>query len=263
MEFKTIKYQVAGSRATVTINRPERRNAFDHQTAEELLAAFTMAEKDEAVRLVIFTGVGSCFCAGGDVKAMNQARVEDKLPLFLEEVSIAINRVVFAMRTMKKPVLGRINGHAVGAGLGILLGCDILVAASTAKLSAGFTGIGLAPGCSTYFLPRAMGYNRAAEFLFTRETIDANTARELGLLNYMVEPEELDSKIDELAARIESGPTLSIGWCKELLNASLKNSMVEQMRLEASSIGASGWTEDAKDGIASFVEKRKPVFTGK
>ena len=137
------------------------------------------------------------------------------------------------------------------------------MAVEKAKLGAGFTGVGLAPGCSTYFLPRAMGYNRSCEFFFTQETLDAGTAQELGLLNYVVAAEELDSKVGAIAARIERGPALSVGWCKELLDASLRHTMIEQMRLESSSIKASGWTQDAGEGIASFVEKRKPEFRGK
>jgi len=264
MDFETIVFDIQGSRATIRINRPERGNSFDAQTAQELLTAFETADKDENVRVVIFTGTGKCFCAGGDVKAMHQADKRGELPAFLEEVSLLINRVVFAMRSMRKPIIGRINGHAVGAGLGLVFGCDVLVAQKDAKLSAGFTGVGLAPGCSTYFLPRTMGYNRAAEFLFTRETIDACQAGELGLLNYVLDDgKALDGKVERIAKRIETGPAFSIGWCKELLNRSLENNMVNQMRLESSAIKSSGWTHDAKEGIAAFVEKRKPAFKGK
>ncbi len=263
MDFSTLVYTKNDRRVEIRINRPKRGNAFDDVTARELLKAFTMAREDEDVRLVVFTGTGKCFCAGGDVKAMHQAELQGDLPGFLEDISISINRVVHAMRSMPKPVIGKINGHAAGAGLGLLLGCDITVAVTGANLSAGFTGIGLSPGCSTFFLPRAMGYNRASEFLFTRETLAAKKACELSLLNRVVKPEELDQEVNALAERIESGPKISIAGCKTLLNRSLQNTMMDQMRLEATAIGESGKSYDAKEGIRSFVEKRKPVFEGK
>lgn len=263
MKFETIVFEKAGAKAVLRINRPERGNAFENLTSKELLRAFEIAEKDEMVKVVVLTGTGNSFCAGGDVKEMHKHAGEGNLSSFLEELSLGINRVIFTMRNMKKPIIGRVNGHAVGAGLGLLLGCDILIAVKEAKFSAGFTGIGLAPGCSTYFLPRLMGYNRCAEFLFCRETLTAEEAKELGLLNYVVEKEKLDEVVESIVSRIVEGPSLAVGWCKELLQKSIDNTMLEQMRLEASAIKASGCTEDAKEGIASFVEKRKPVFKGK
>jgi 2-(1,2-epoxy-1,2-dihydrophenyl)acetyl-CoA isomerase len=182
---------------------------------------------------------------------------------FLRDLSRAIHRSVLQLRGMPKPTVAGVNGMAVGAGLGLVLACDISVAVEDAQLRAGFTGFGLAPGCGSWFYPGLMGYHRACEFVFLETPLTAAEARGWGMVNYSVPPGEYRAKLEEITGRLASGPTLAFGRAKELLNMSLHNTLESHLERESLCVCESGGTEDFREGITALNEKRKPSFRGK
>ena len=260
MEYKTLEVEQKGGIATIRLNRPERRNAFDDQVSGELDDIFGICEDDPEVKVIILTGSGKAFCAGGDVKEM--ANAEDPKE-FLENLAAGIHRPIMRIWNMEKVVIAAINGAAVGAGCGLAMACDIRVASEDAEFNMGFMKIGLAPGCGTYFLPRLVGRAKASELIFLSETLDAVQAEKLGLVNKVVKHDDLMPEILKMAGRIEKGPTLAIGRAKTLLRLSERESLIDHFDAERHMISMSGETADYREGITAFLEKRKPKFEGK
>lgn len=260
MDFKSIKFERMGGKAIITLNTPDNMNALDARMSEELEDALLECEEDDDVKVVIITGAGKAFCAGGNVKAMADAPDPEK---FLAELSGWIHKPVHRIYTMEKAVIAAVNGHAVGAGAALAMACDIRYASKKAKFNMGFMKIGLAPGCGTYFLPRLVGKAKAAELIFLSDTIDADTAEELGLINHAVEPDDLMPKVLEAAEIIEKGPTLAIGRAKTLLRLSERSQLEEHLAAEQHMISISGATDDFREGVTAFAEKREPKFVGK
>ncbi len=259
-EFGSIKVELDNGIAIITLNKPEKMNAFDDILSAELDDTFAIMEKDEDVKVIILTGSGKAFCAGGNVKAMAEA--EEPVE-FLGGLASGIHRPIIRMWNMDKAIICAINGHAVGAGCGLAMACDIRVASKKAKFNMGFMKIGLAPGCGTFFLPKLVGRAKAAELIFLSETIDAKEAHKIGLVNMVVDDDELMKKAMKMAMRIESGPTLAIGRAKTLLRISEHSTLMEHFEAERHMISQSGETEDFKEGVTAFLEKRKPNFKGK
>jgi 2-(1,2-epoxy-1,2-dihydrophenyl)acetyl-CoA isomerase len=164
---------------------------------------------------------------------------------------------------MEKVVIAAVNGHAVGAGAALAMACDLRYASTAAKFNMGFMKIGLAPGCGTYFLPKLAGKAKAGELIYLSETVDAETAEKLGLVNHTVEPEELMPSVLEVAGRIARGPTLAIGRAKTLLRLSENSRLEEHLAAERHMISISGATEDFREGVTAFTEKREPRFKGR
>lgn len=259
-EYSTIKVEMDRGIATITLNRPEKMNAFNDQLSGELDDTFAIMEKDDDVKVIVLTGSGKAFCAGGDVKAMAEAENPSE---FLAGLSNGIHRPIMRMWNLEKVIICAINGHAVGAGCGLAMACDIRVASKKARINMGFMKIGLAPGCGTYFLPKLVGRAKAAELIFLSETIDAEEAERLGLVNKTVEDHELMKEAMKMARRIEEGPSLAIGRAKTLLRLSEQSTLMEHFDAERHMISISGDTQDFKEGVNAFLEKRKPKFEGK
>ncbi len=260
MTYKTIEAESKGGIAQIILNTPGNMNALDATMSEELEDALLQCQEDDAVNAIIITGRGKAFCAGGNVKAMAEASEPEK---FLAELSGWIHKPVHRIYTMEKVVIAAVNGHAVGAGAALAMACDLRYASKSAKFNMGFMKIGLAPGCGTYFLPRLVGSAKARELIFLSETIDACKAEELGLVNCAVEPEKLMAAAKEAAERIVKGPSLAIGRAKTLLRLSEKNQLEEHLAAERHMISISGATEDFREGVTAFTEKREPKFKGK
>ena len=259
-EYSAIKVEVDEGIAIITLNRPEKMNAFNDLLSGELDDTFAIMEKDDDVKVIILTGSGKAFCAGGDVKAMAEAKDPTE---FLAGLANGIHRPIMRMWNMEKAIICAVNGHAVGAGCGLAMACDIRIASKKAKFNMGFMNIGLAPGCGTYFLPKLVGRAKAAELIFLSETIDAKEAEKIGLVNMVVDDDELMKKTMKMARRIEQGPTLAIGRAKSLLRVSDRSTLMEHFDAERHMISISGETEDFKEGVNAFLEKRKPKFQGK
>lgn len=260
MNYETLTTNIKENIAYITLNRPERLNSFDMKLGEELYDVLQDINTKPEIRAVIIKGTGKGFCGGGDVKEMYAA--EDKSQ-FLRDLTIAIHKCVIEMRSMEKPVIAAVNGAAFGAGLSLALACDIIIAVKEAKFGTAFIGIGLAPGCGTQFFTKLTGYQRACEYILTSKTFTAEDAKQLGIINKVVDSSELDSAIEEFISKFKKLPPIAVGKAKMLINKSLDNDMISHLELESITAAKSAGTEDFKEGVTAFAEKRKPIFKGR
>jgi enoyl-CoA hydratase/carnithine racemase len=257
-----LRYEVAERVATITLNRPDKLNAFTRPMLAAWADALTEAQKDDAVHVVVVTGAGRAFCAGGDVGRMGEAK-----PGALElknELWEQVHRIPRALEAMDKPVLAMVNGVAVGAGMGMCLMCDVRVASDQARFATGYVGVGLVPGDGdTYFLPRLVGSAKALELFWTGEFIDAAEALRLGIVNRVVPAGELSSATYELARRIAAGPQIAIRMIKRLVYQSARLDLRTHLDLVSSHMSITRQTADHAEGVAAFKEKRAPRFQGR
>ena len=255
-----LRVETSGGVFTITLDRP-KANAFHGPMIEELLDALRHAGSDPAVRCVVLTGGGSVFSAGQDVAAFAKAggRVS-----FREHLAKTYNRVITRMRELEKPIVGAINGAAAGAGLGIALATDLRIAARRARFVFGFTGIGLTSDSGTSLtLPLLVGLARAAEIAFTNNPVSSETALAYGLVNRVVEDGELPAAAAELAGTIARGPTRALGLTKRAFNRAHMSELDAILTYEGHLQEIAGLTEDHREGVAAFLEKRPPVYEGK
>ncbi|MCX6667724.1 MAG: enoyl-CoA hydratase-related protein [Euryarchaeota archaeon] len=260
MNYETLVTNVKDNVAYITLNRPDRLNSFDLKLGEELYKVLHEVSKKNEIIAVVIRGTGKGFCGGGDVKEMYVANDKSK---FLRELTKAIHGCVIELRNMEKPVIAAVNGAAFGAGLSLALACDIIIASREAKFGTAFIGIGLAPGCGTQFFTNLVGYQRACEYILTAKTFSAEEAKELGIVNKVVDQNKLDNAVEELLSRFRELPPIAVGKAKMLINKSMDNDMLTHLELESKTASRSAGTEDFKEGVTAFVEKRKPVFKGK
>jgi len=217
-------------------------------------------ESDDSIRCILITGAGKAFCAGQDLKEAT----DPKGPEIDKIVREHYNPIIKKIRAIDKPIIAAVNGVAAGAGANLALACDIVTATQSAKFIQAFSKIGLIPDSGgTYFLPRLIGLPKATAFMMTGEPVSAEKAEALGMIYAVYENAEFESKTLELARSIAAMPTKGLGYTKRLLNQSFNNSLEEQLDLEAATQSLSAHTDDHKEGIQAFLEKRSPVFTGK
>ncbi|MFM9945030.1 MAG: enoyl-CoA hydratase/isomerase family protein [Bacteroidia bacterium] len=260
MEFKTLLYKKEGKILSIALNRPDVYNALDDALTYELQDALKAAEKDNEVRVIILTGSGKAFCSGQDLKAI--AGIEKRS--FIDSINKRYNPIIRAMRNMPKPIICRLNGVAAGAGCSLALACDIIVASETAVLVEAFVNIGLVlDSGSSYFLPRLVGSTRAFEIATMAPKITGQQAFDWGIANRVTSNENLDNVVNEIANYYASAPTKAIGLMKKMLNKSTSSDMDTILDYEAYCQEIAGNSEDNKEGVLSFIEKRKPDFKGK
>jgi len=239
--------------ATVTLNRPDKLNAFTGTMREDLLDALRAAERDDAVRVVVITGAGRAFCAGGDVEYMHGLQQSGDVASFRKLLD-AGRDVVLQIVSMEKPVIAAINGVAAGAGCNLALACDYRIASEQAKLSESFVRIGLHPDWGgTWLLPRLVGRSRALEILMTGRMVGAAEAVEIGMVDRVAA--DLAAETQTLAKSIADGPALAIAAIKRALNASERNDLRAQLELEAEHQVRCFESEDAKQRIAAFTRR--------
>ena len=261
MSYEALILRKEDSVATITLNRPERLNAISPELISELISATEDIGQDESVRAVILTGAGRAFCAGGDVKDLLSQTTD---PPELMGRSLEAARMIAGMRNVPKPLIAAVNGPAVGAGCNLALACDMIFAAENATFSEAFISLGLHPDCGgVYLLTRLVGVARACELIFTGKTISAREAERIGMINQVVAAEQLESTVKELAVRLANGPSTAIGLAKTTIYQGLTMDMASVLEAEARAISLCIATDDAKEGIAAFLEGRKPVFKGK
>jgi len=264
MTYKCLLYEVKDGIATLTLNRPDRLNALGDTLREDLFAAVTRASADPEVRVMVVTGAGKGFCAGGDVKAMNERKESGGERPLAEKVAPLRDQVLFAMRDAPQPIIAAVNGAAAGAGMNLALACDMRIASTAAKFAQAFVRRGLHPDWGgTYFLPRAVGMAKACELTFTGDVIDAAEALRLGIVSRVVAPEELLPVAYELARKIAAGPPVAIRLAKRALQRNAEGDLRSALEFETFAQNACFETEDAREGIRAFVEKRPPVFRGR
>jgi enoyl-CoA hydratase/carnithine racemase len=264
MSYKCLLYDMQDGIATLTLNRPERLNALGDTLREDLYDAVTRASSDPDVRVIILTGAGRGFCAGGDVKAMNEARESKRARPLLDKIAPLRDKVVLAMRHAPQPIIAAINGPAAGAGMNIALACDLRLASTTAKFGETFVKRGLhVDWGGTYFLPRLIGMAKACELIFTGEVIGAEEALALGIVSRIVSPDQLLPTTRELAHSIAQGPPIAIRLAKRALYHNQEVDLQAALEFETYAQNICFETEDAKEGIRAFVEKRAPSFQGR
>jgi 2-(1,2-epoxy-1,2-dihydrophenyl)acetyl-CoA isomerase len=255
----TVLREQAGGVLTITLNRPDALNAFTVEMKEALLAALKDAARDRATRVVLLTGAGRAFSAGQDLKERQAPGVAD----LGTELRTRYNPIILAMRRLEKPIVGAINGVAAGAGISIALACDVVIAAQSARFIEAFGKVGLVPDTgSSWFLPRLVGYARAAEMMLTADPVDATTAERIGLINRAVPDDQLMAEATAIATRLAAGAPLAMGLAKRALNRALESTLEEALEYEAQLQSVAGRSADHREGVAAFVEKRKPDFRG-
>jgi len=262
--FETVDYKFENGVATVGMNRPDALNALSLQLSLDLAGAINAAISDNA-RAVVLTGSGRAFCSGGDLREMREmGRKEGNIEAFLDAPLKALHDVIRLIRETPIPFVAAVNGICAGAGTNFALACDIVIADEKATFNEAFVRVGLSPDCGgTFFLPRAIGEKRAAEIMMTGMTVTAQQALEMGMINRISASDELIPEAITFAVQLASGPTGSIGRIKRMLNASFANDLAQQLSLEADCQIESGRSDDFKEGVTAFFEKRPPAFSGK
>ena len=258
--FEYLKYELEDGVATITLNRPDVYNAFNDGLSYELQDALKQATRDELVRVVVITGEGKAFCSGQDLK--DSSKQENKS--FMDSLHKRYNPIIRAMRNMPKPIIARLNGVAAGAGCSLALACDLVVAAEESMLVEVFVNIGLVlDSGSSYFLPRLVGSAKAFEMSTMGTRIKGKEAFEMGLVNKVVPLAELDGAVKEYTDFYKQAPTKAIGLMKKMLNKAGNSSLDEMLDYEAYCQEIAGSSEDYKEGVNAFLEKRKAEFKGK
>lgn len=257
--YQFLRYSVEQGVATITLNRPDVYNALNDEITYELQDALKAVAKDAQVRVVVLTGEGKAFCSGQDLKAASG----DQKRSFMPSLHKRYNPIISAMRSLPKPIVCRLNGVAAGAGCSLALACDVIVAAEEATLIEVFINIGLVPDSgSSYFLPRTVGMNKAFELCSMGNRVKATEAVSIGLINKAVPMAELDQAVKFYTDYFAKAPTKSIGLIKRMLNKSVTSTLEEMLEYEAYCQEIAGTSNDYKEGVTAFLEKRKPDFKG-
>ena len=260
MAYETIDFKTDGPIARITLNRPDRLNSFTAQMHQELRDA--LANLGEA-RVVILTGAGRGFCAGQDLN--DRAVSADDHPVDLgTTVEASWNPLIRTLTSLPQPVIAAVNGVAAGAGANVAMACDIVVAARSAKFIQSFSAIGLIPDSGgTWHLPRTVGQARALGLALTGEPIGAEKAAEWGMIWKVVDDEALGSQVDAIANKLASLPPLGLAATKEMIRSSWQYSLDEELGRQAGAMRRLGFSEDYREGVAAFLEKRQPSFHGR
>jgi 2-(1,2-epoxy-1,2-dihydrophenyl)acetyl-CoA isomerase len=260
--YETILLEKSGGIANFALNRPEKLNAFDGTMHDELYAALDEAAEDEEVRCIVLRGEGRGFSAGADLAQV--VREADGDPDLGEYLRTTYSRLVKRMVGIEKPLVAALHGPVYGAGVGIALACDLRIAAENTKFSVAFIKIGLMPDAGvTFLLPRVIGLGRAMEMSMLGDAVDAEEAYRIGLVNKVVAEDVLSEEVRSLAGRLATMPTAALGRIKHSLYASFEADLETALEREAEGQTFCGYTQDHKEGVTAFFEKREARFTGR
>ncbi len=254
-----ILYAVADGIATITFNRPRVMNALDPATIVEFRAVCERAEHDTQARVVVLRGAGPAFVAGGDVASFKEHLADFSIKV----VGLAgdLHRGILALRRAPKPVIASVHGAVAGAGMSIMMACDLILAAEGTQFNMAYSRIATSPdGGASWFLPRLVGYQKAMEWLLLADAVDAAALQSLGVIHRVVAPAELHDATQQLAQRLAAGPSRAYAETKALVNSSLKQILTEHLEAEAQAFARCAAHADFAEGVTAFVEKRKAVF---
>ena len=247
---------------TITLNRPDKLNSFIGHMRRDLAETLESAGSDRNIRVVVITGAGRAFCAGGDVGYMAELMERHDSEEFARILGSG-RRVITCIRQMTKPVIAAVNGPASGAGCNLALACDLRIASTTASFSQSFLKVGLHPDWGgTYFLPRLLTPNKVCELFFLGEAIEADEALRLGIVNQVVAPEDLEAATRELAERLHNAPPIAMAAAKQAVYLSQAQDLEEMLRYETEAQLRCFESGDGREGVRAFLEKREPRFTG-
>jgi 2-(1,2-epoxy-1,2-dihydrophenyl)acetyl-CoA isomerase len=263
MEDSCILWKKEQGIGLLTLNRPRSFNALNRKMVEELLRTLREASVDPEIKVLILTGAGRAFCFGADIEEFQRAMTEPNRDEALDLLS-GVQEIIRQLTAMAKPTLAALNGFATGLGLDLCLACDLRIAAERAKLAEAFVSMGLVPdGGGTYLLPRLVGIARAAEMIFLGKPLTAAEALQWGLINRVVPNAELEKAAWEWAEELAKGPTLAIGLAKQALWKNLNQDFPSALRLEAQSQRTCLQSQDHREAVQAYREKRKPRFGGR
>jgi 2-(1,2-epoxy-1,2-dihydrophenyl)acetyl-CoA isomerase len=261
-EYRTIALEWRGATATLRLSRPDRLNAINTEMQDELRDALAHLKDEGRARSLVLTGEGRAFCSGADVKEWQESPMEG-----VDAVRRRVDRMAdipVAITQLPFPVIAGVNGVAAGIGFSLVLACDVVVASEGARFIQAFAQLGLIPdGGSTWFLPRLIGVHRAKELIFTMRPVDAAEGRDLGFVNTIVAPELLTETVAGLADQLASGPTLAYAAAKKLVNAAGDADLESATAGEGLHQALCFASDDAREGIVAFLEKRRPEFRGR
>ena len=258
---ESILSKIENNIAHITLNRPEVFNSFNREMALNLQEVLDSCEKNHEVRAIIITGSGKAFCAGQDLKEVTSPELNPGFKKILDE---HYNPIITRIRNIKKPIVAAVNGVAAGAGANIALACDIVVAHEKVSFIQAFSLIGLIPdSAGTFFLPRLIGFQKASALAMLGDKVSAEEAERLGMIYKVISLENFEEEVKQLALKLAQMPTLALGKIKEAFNESLTNNLEQQLALESKLQIEAAQTEDYKEGVAAFMEKRQPNFKGK
>ncbi|MBM7643849.1 2-(1,2-epoxy-1,2-dihydrophenyl)acetyl-CoA isomerase [Scopulibacillus daqui] len=256
--METILFEVSNQIGWLTLNRPEKLNAFNEQMNKEIVQVIKQIEKNDDVRAVVIRGAGRAFCAGEDLSSVNTDT--DFGDVLRERYNPMVKRLAY----LEKPVVAAIDGAAAGAGLSLALACDFRIASDKASFLEAFIHVGLVPDSGNlYYLPRIVGYAKAMELAILGEKINADQAKELGLVTKVFPQEEFEQGVQAFAERLAKMPTKAVGFIKRYMQQSYETNLSQMLEYEAYAQGAAGKTEDHEAGVQAFLNKQKPVFKGK
>lgn len=260
MSYESILFEVQEGVATITLNRPEKLNAFNEQMTQETIEALKQCGRDPAIRCVVITGAGRGFSSGQDLAAVSGREEGFSIA---EHLRNGYNRIVTLIVGLGKPVIAAVNGVAAGAGCGIALACDLRIVSEHATFIQAFSRVGLIPDSgSTWLLPRLIGYGRAYEMAVTAGRVPADKALAWGMVNEVVPHDQLMEIVTAWAQKLASGPTLAFGLTKRAMHKALNFTLAEALEYEAMVQDVCGRSHDNQEGVQAFLEKREPVFRG-
>ncbi len=262
MPYSALRIHESNGVGFLTLARADRLNAIDLAAARELRAATGELRRNDAIRAVVVTGEGRAFSAGGDVAEFHANL--DRAPAFLTELVGHLHAAIRDLLEMDKPGVAAVAGVVAGGGMGLFLAADLAIAAESASFVMAYTGIGVSPDAgSTFFVPRLIGARRALELVLTNRRLSAREALDFGLVNQVVPDADLAATVRGQAERLAAGPTRAFAQARALIHRSFASSPAEQLAEETRSLAAMGATEDFREGVTAFVEKRRPVFRGR
>lgn len=262
-QYETILAETQNHICTITLNRPDKLNAFNDALTKELTDALKAAEKDKDTRVIVITGEGRAFSSGQDLGDLKEKYVPGYVPHLGADLRKRYNPIIKRIREMEKPVIAAVNGVAAGAGCSLALACDMRIASKESQFIEVFINVGLIPDSgSTYTLPRLVGLCKAFELCTLGSKVDAEEAARLGIVNMIVEAEQLTETTNKIAGKLANLPGKAIALTKRLLNQSFDNDLVQQLEAEAFAQETAGQTKDHFEGVTAFLDKRKPEFTG-